>query len=127
MATRRAVIASAALAPLATAEAATPVPSRAIRRITLSRIEAAGRVTLVQRLELPAGVTLARHSHPGAETTRVLAGAIALDLTGTRRTLRAGDEVTIPAGVPHSARSLGPATLVVTWRGRSDEPLATPA
>jgi 2-keto-3-deoxy-L-rhamnonate aldolase RhmA/quercetin dioxygenase-like cupin family protein len=47
------------------------------------------------------GGTLVRHQHPEPETVVVVAGEIVTEVAGLRRRFRAGECVTIPAGVPH--------------------------
>ena len=49
------------------------------------------------------GSVVPEHSHPHEQITLVTRGALAFQLGGEKRILRAGDGVCCPAGVPHSA------------------------
>jgi mannose-6-phosphate isomerase-like protein (cupin superfamily) len=47
------------------------------------------------------------HSHPYDQLALILAGALELDLDGDKYTVRAGELLYIPAGVPHVGRVVG--------------------
>ena len=99
-------------------------PDLAITRTTLRE----SAQLLVQRVTAPAGAVLARHAHPGRETTRILAGAISLECADAPpRLLTAGDQFEIPAGAPHALRILAAARLEVTYTTTPGAPLAIPA
>lgn len=62
------------------------------------------------------GVALPRHSHPHEQITLVLEGTLEFTLDGETQILTAGQGVTVPSNVPHSARSLdGPARVLDAW------------
>src|SRR6187551_918764 len=47
------------------------------------------------------------HEHPYDQLAIILQGALALELDGTGYTVRAGEFLYIPAGVPHAGRVVG--------------------
>ena len=47
------------------------------------------------------------HSHPYDQLALILAGTLELDLDGDRYTVRAGELLYIPAGIPHVGRVVG--------------------
>jgi quercetin dioxygenase-like cupin family protein len=63
------------------------------------------------RTEIPAGVELGWHTHPGEEVGYILAGTVQIMIEGQRTlTLHAGDPFLIPPRTPHNAVDLGPGT-----------------
>jgi quercetin dioxygenase-like cupin family protein len=66
---------------------------------------AAGYETLVVDIEVEPGTIAPRHTHPGVESTYVIAGHAELTIDGLpARTLQAGDVFQIPAGTVHSMK-----------------------
>ena len=64
--------------------------------------DAPGEPMLVHLHVLPGGAVSGEHLHPAMqERFEVLAGALATKVDGVERTLRAGETVTVPAGVWH--------------------------
>ena len=64
--------------------------------------DAPGEPLLVHLHVRPGGAVSAEHLHPAMqERFVVLAGALETKIDGAQRTLRAGEEVTVPAGVWH--------------------------
>lgn len=61
------------------------------------------------------GREVPEHAHPHEQISYVLEGEMAFTLNGERRTLRAGEGVTIPPNVPHSATFPGPARVMDAW------------
>lgn len=47
------------------------------------------------------------HEHPYDQLSFVFAGTLQMDLAGTSHTVRSGELLYIPAGVPHTGRVLG--------------------
>lgn len=89
-----------------------------------------GQYVVVQvAAEIAPGATVARHTHPGIESSVILAGEAELLVDGQpNRTLRAGDSFQIPAVTPHSLRNGSGATRVAgTYTVEKDKPLASPA
>lgn len=82
-----------------------------ITRIDLQRrdLSAPGREVVQTIVELDAGVTSSRHTHPGEEIVYILEGApLEYRLEGRMPvTLKPGDVLFIPAGTIHSARNVG--------------------
>jgi len=82
-----------------------------IRRIDLQRndLSVPGREVVQVIVELDAGVTSARHTHPGEEIVYVLEGApLEYEVEGKPPvTLKPGDVLFIPAGTIHAARNVG--------------------
>ena len=80
------------------------------RRTDLQRhdLSIEGREVVQTLVELEAGTTAPRHSHPGEEIIYVLEGTWEYTLDGKPpMTLEAGDVLFIPAGAIHSARIVG--------------------
>jgi quercetin dioxygenase-like cupin family protein len=82
-----------------------------IRRIDLQRhdLSVPGREVVQTIVEIEAGVTSSRHTHPGEEIIYVLDGA-PLEYTVEGKppvTLKPGDVLFIPAGAIHAAKNVG--------------------
>jgi quercetin dioxygenase-like cupin family protein len=64
-----------------------------------------GYETVVVEIEVEPGTIAPRHTHPGVESTYVIAGHAELTIDGQpARTLQAGDVFQIPAGIVHSMK-----------------------
>jgi quercetin dioxygenase-like cupin family protein len=102
-----------------------------IKRTILSQIDGPvdGYVTVSVRSEIDPGATVARHTHPGVETTYVVDGGVELDVDGVpRRALQAGDVFQLPANIVHGAKNGPVRTIVVsTFVVEKAKPLASPA
>src|SRR3954449_13253540 len=56
----------------------------------------------IDTLNPPSGVREPEHVHPKQESgARVISGELTFDMAGKQRTLRPGDEITIPPNTPH--------------------------
>ncbi len=102
-----------------------------LTRTVLNRIEAPGdkMVTLQMAVEIDANFMVARHTHPGTETTYVLEGGGTLGVAGQAdRVIKPGDAFQVAEVVPHLLQN-GPAKtkLLVIYVVEKDKPLATPA
>ena len=53
------------------------------------------------------GASFPRHKHPGEEIIYVTQGTIEYEVAGKRGTVKAGEVLFIPHGVPHAARNPG--------------------
>jgi quercetin dioxygenase-like cupin family protein len=99
------VVASALVLHVARAQQA------GITRIDLQRhdLSVAGREVVQTIVELDAGVTSSRHTHPGEEIVYVLEGApLQYEVEGRPPvTLEPGDVLFIPAGAAHTAKNVG--------------------
>jgi quercetin dioxygenase-like cupin family protein len=79
--------------------------------------------------ELPAGVAIGKHSHPGIEQGTVVEGEVLLMVEGqAEKAYKPGESWQIPLGVPHDAKagSAG-AKVIVTYTVEKGQPLAIPA
>ena len=85
--------------------------------------------TILMVVEVPAGGIVARHTHPGVESTYVIEGSSTLLVQGQAdRMLAPGQGFQIPPGVPHELRNGGASSkLAVTYLVEKGKPLATPA
>jgi quercetin dioxygenase-like cupin family protein len=88
-----------------------------------------GYETVNARVDLDAGALVARHTHPGIESSYVVDGALELSVDGQgTRTFKAGDGFQVPAQVPHSGKSGDkPTILAITYVVEKGKPLASPA
>ncbi len=86
-------------------------------------------VALLVAVEIDAGVTVPRHTHPGVESAYCTEGSAQLSIKGQPdRIVKAGEGFQVPTEVPHGAK-VGdkPVKLVVTYTVEKDKPLVTPA
>lgn len=84
-----------------------------IKRTDLQRhdLSVPGREMIQARVDIDAGKTFPRHSHPGEEIVYVLQGSLEYELDGKPPvTLKAGDVLFIPAGVIHAVKNTGTVT-----------------
>jgi quercetin dioxygenase-like cupin family protein len=120
------LIAAGALAQSAST-GATPGVTRKI----LSQMDGPvpGYVTIAVEAEVEAGVTVARHKHPGIESGYVLEGGFDLPIEGhPTLTLKSGDSYQVPAEIPHSgAKVEKKSRIVLTYVVEKGKPLASPA
>lgn len=82
-------------------------------------------VTALYTVDIDAGATIPKHTHPGVETAYVLDGELDLVVEGQEiKHLKTGDSFQIPAGVVHSAAPAAkPIKLLVTYVVEKDKPL----
>lgn len=110
---------------------AQPAATSGVKRTIVQKTELPDSkyVSILVIAEIPAGVTVARHTHPGIESTYVLDGEAELLVHGQpARTIKTGDGFQVPPEVPHSARTGEKATkLVITYTVEKDKPIASPA
>jgi quercetin dioxygenase-like cupin family protein len=66
-----------------------------------------GERVMISLVEIDAGATVPRHSHPHEQAGMVLEGRMELTIGAETRTLAAGDAYIIPGGTEHAARSAG--------------------
>ena len=70
-----------------------------------------GYETVNARVDLDPGAVVARHTHPGIESSYVVEGGLELNVDGQgTRTFKAGDGFQVPPRTPHSGKSGGSAT-----------------
>ena len=99
-------------------------------RKTLSTIDypGDGKVSILMTLEAPEGMVIARHTHPGIESSVVTEGELMLEVQGQEpKRYAAGEGFQVPPGVPHGGKVLKNAKLAITYVVEKDKPLASPA
>jgi quercetin dioxygenase-like cupin family protein len=109
-----------------------PAAMPGLKRKILSQTEGPmpGYVTILLETEIEAGATVARHTHPGIESTYVLEGEIEVPIQGLpTKTYKAGEGFQVPANTPHAGAKIGPkpVRLGSTYIVEKDKPLASPA
>jgi quercetin dioxygenase-like cupin family protein len=102
------------------------------KRIPIQKVDlsAPGREAVQAVAELPAGMAVGRHTHPGEEVSYVLEGTVLLLVEGQQpREVKAGEGFSIPAGVVHDAKVVGDkgSKVLATYIVEKGKPLATPA
>ena len=120
------------IATEASAQGAPPAAAPGVKRKLLSQTDGPmpGYVTINMEAEIDAGVTVARHTHPGIESSYVLEGGFELPVQGQpTRMLKAGDGFQIPPETPHAGGKPGDAKtkLAITYVVEKGKPLASPA
>ena len=115
----------------ATAAEAQSTATSGLKRTILQRVDgpAPGYETIMVTVEIEPGATVARHTHPGVESSFVIEGETELMMDGQApRTVRAGENFQIPTGVPHSAKNGDKLTrLSEVYIVEKGKPLASPA
>lgn len=109
-----------------------PAAASGVKRTTLSQMDGPmpGYVTINMEVEIDAGVTVARHTHPGIESSYLLEGNLELPIEGQpTRMLKAGDGFQVPPNTPHAGGkpSDKKAKLAITYVVEKGKPLASPA
>ena len=81
------------------------------------------------RVDLDPGALVARHTHPGIESSYVVDGALELSVDGQgTRTFKVGDGFQVPTRTPHSGKNGDkPTTIAITYIVEKGKPLASPA
>ena len=106
-----ALIIASLLAPsVVLAQSAVLVQPPGIKRTDLMRhdLSAPGREVIQVLVEFAPGVAFPKHSHPGEELVYVVEGLLEYALDGRPPvTLKAGDVLFIPAGIPHAVKNVG--------------------
>jgi quercetin dioxygenase-like cupin family protein len=139
MLTRRGFTASCAICAVtgfiateASAQGAPPAATAGVKRKILSQMDGPmpGYVTINMEVEIDPGVTIARHTHPGIESSYVLEGGFELPIQGQpTRMLKAGDGFQIPVETPHAGGKPGDkkSRIAITYVVEKGKPLASPA
>ena len=94
-----------------------------------SEMSVAGRHGVMARVEIDAGVSSGRHTHPGEEFGYVLEGSFEVTIDGKAPVkLAPGSVFFIPANTIHEGKNVGKtkARVVSTYVVESGKPLATP-
>ena len=115
---------------LATGAEAQNAPA-GLKRTIITRTDGPmeGYETVDVRVDLDAGTLVARHTHPGIESSYVVEGQLELSVDGVgTRTFNAGDGFQVPTHVPHGGKNGDkPTILAVTYVVEKGRPLASPA
>jgi quercetin dioxygenase-like cupin family protein len=102
-----------------------------LRRTIITRMDAPmdGYEVVNVRVDLDAGALVARHTHPGIESSYVVEGALELSVDGQgTRTFKAGEGFQVPTRTPHSGKNGDkPTILAITYIVEKGKPLASPA
>src|ERR1035437_5159715 len=114
------------------AEGAPPAATPGVKRKILSQMDGPmpGYVTINMKVEIDPVETIARHSHPGIESSYVLEGAFELPVQGQpTRMLKAGDGFQIPVETPHAGGKPGDkkSRIAITYVVEKGKPLSSPA
>jgi quercetin dioxygenase-like cupin family protein len=88
----------------------------------------AGHEAVTARVDIPQGVSVGKHTHPGEEVAYVMQGTLQVEIDGATKTVKAGEPFLIPAGKVHDAKNIGtgPAQVLATYIVEKGKPLATP-
>jgi quercetin dioxygenase-like cupin family protein len=120
------------IATEASAQGAPPPVTPGVKRTVLSQMDGPmpGYVTINMEVEIDAGVAVARHTHPGIESSYVLEGGFELPVQGQpTRMLKAGDGFQIPPETPHAGGKPGDqkSRIAITYVVEKGKPLVSPA
>lgn len=88
-----------------------------------------GKVSILMTIEIAPDAVIARHTHPGVESSVVMEGEVMLEIEGQpARTYKPGEGFQVPPGTPHGGRNgPAPARIAATFIVEKDKPLASPA
>ena len=104
---------------------------QAIKRTIFQKSDVPGTnyETVLGMAEIAPNTDFASHTHPGTESSYVIAGGITLNVKGQpTRDVKAGESIFVPAETAHSGRA-GPngAKILAAWVVEKGKPLASPA
>jgi len=87
-----------------------------------------GREVVQARVDIGPEAPLVKHTHPGEEIIYILEGSLEYQIDGQPpKTFRAGEALTVPAGVIHAVRNVGSgnAAELATYVVEKGKPLLT--
>lgn len=129
MLARRRFVGCALCAGLGLIAADASAQAEGLRRTILQRTEFPGDkyVTILVSAEIDPGFLVARHTHPGVESTLLVDGGGTLSVQGQPdRVVKPGEGWEIPPEAPHSLRNGDRLSrLASTYVVEKDKPLAT--
>ena len=101
------------------------------KRTDLQRhdLSVAGREVVQVRVDFDPGYAAPRHTHFGEEIIYVLEGTLEYQIDGQPpKTVKPGDVLFVPAGIPHSAKNIGTTNgaELATYIVDKGKPLVTP-
>jgi quercetin dioxygenase-like cupin family protein len=115
---------------VATGASAQTAPS-GLKRTIITRTDGPtdGYETVNARVDLEPAAVIARHTHPGIESTYVVDGALELSVDGQgTRIFNVGDGFQVPPRTPHSGKGGDkPTILAITYVVEKGKPIASPA
>lgn len=116
----------------ALAQGAPATTANGVTRKILSRTDgpAAGYETIIMDVTIDAGAAVARHTHPGIESSYVMEGSFELPVQGQpTRMVKAGDAFQIPPETPHAGGKASDekSRLMINYIVQKGKPLASPA
>jgi quercetin dioxygenase-like cupin family protein len=120
------------IATEASAQGTPPATTPGVTRKILSQTDGPvpGYVTIIVEAEIEAGVTVARHTHPGIESAYIVEGGLELPIEGQPiRALKPGDGFVVPPNTPHAGGKNGDkkTKIASTYVVEKGKPLASPA
>ena len=128
------VLVVATFAILATAGvlfAQTAPPAGGIKRTILQKSDVPGsnHEVIVALVEVPAGIKVGRHTHPGQVGASVIEGSYTILFDGQpEKVFKTGEYLQIPTGAVHDEwPGDKPAKLIAVYVVEKGKPLATPA
>jgi len=102
-----------------------------LKRTILKRIDgpAPGYETVDVKVEIEPGATIARHTHPGVESSYIVSGSTELTIDGEgTKTFSAGEAFQVAPGTPHGGKNGDqPTVIAATYVVEKGKPLASPA
>ncbi len=104
-----------------------------LKRTILKRTDGpmAGYETVEVKVEIDAGAKIARHTHPGIESSYIIAGSTELTIEGEgggTKVYGPGEGFQVPPGVIHGGKNLDQTTVIAaTYVVEKGKPLASPA
>jgi quercetin dioxygenase-like cupin family protein len=127
-----AICAAAGLTPTEASAQSSGTQTTGLTRKILSQMDGPmpGYTTLVAQVEIAPGAVVARHTHPGIESSYVIEGGIELPIQGQPTLmLKPGDGFQIPPETPHAggAPAAQKTKLVSIYVVEKGKPLASPA
>jgi quercetin dioxygenase-like cupin family protein len=126
---KRLLIIAAAVAPVVAVSAL--AQQSGIKRTPLQTVDFPPGYNVVSAIaEVAPGNCAGRHTHPGAESSYVIEGALVLKVAGKPdQTLKAGDSFQIPPNTPHDACTVPGQVFKVLgiYIIEKGKPLASPA
>lgn len=103
--------------------------AQGIKRSVLQKTDVPGSSyeSVLGLAEVPAGISIGLHTHPGTEQGTLLEGELVLSVDGQPdKTLKPGDSWLIPANTPHDAKAgSGGAKVIAVYVVEKGKPLAS--
>ncbi|HEY1310002.1 MAG TPA: cupin domain-containing protein [Pseudolabrys sp.] len=116
----------------ASAQGAPPAATPGVKRKVLSQMDGPtpGYATIIAEATVDPGTVVARHTHPGIETSYILEGTLELPIEGQpTRTYTVGESYQVPTGTPHAGGKASDKRIRIasTYVVEKGKPLAAPA